>query len=847
MTTPQHLRPHLVVLPLGGPWCTYNFGERIPEGVRDSAVILYARHGQQRIGYEGQPERATLSSEQADGLVAMVNETVSGLLGSNPALLAALRPLLEDGSLKWVTSFHDLPLSELAPLWSEMGAVVTMVDEIDLPAVPPTFATRPPLPPGRWPRMVPGTPEETDEDRPLASAARGTAHDWHRAVVQQLKLDEHDVGIEDAQVAGLLTRAGGLTPFVVEGAAPVEADTDLGEWLDARWADLAPVAPNFVRAMRQRCLAVAQVRGVRAGEPVQALAYAFAVPEEAPQRTVPDLEALERFTDRCRLQLVVLEGAGAKASQEVPRGLADLWRVHGHGGSPSLRIRSPEACETLADVFVERDQWERENGMAAASCRVFADPSYGATWVLTSADRDSRGEPMVAHSETVQLGERRPFWAWVDEELTGQWIYGDVGTNRSLCSAKASEPAPGLDRVSVSWTEPSQAFDSARVRFEISEATAMVPGEPRTTERVDRDAVLLACDDEGWIVYATLHGSAVAGVWVATVSADHALTGLLRVADEGKRRVDADDAQRDPRLEHARWLAVGYWAYLRRRYAVVKPGRAPREPAEAITALKAAAEALPDVPWIQLQHGRSLSRAGHPREAMVAWEKVGAEATVDRARAHLALGDPEEALRLADEALVYADDRRARYVRGMALDALGKGREAADELMAASRVPTIPTTFDEASIERMAVRGEYLAAGTATILQELGDHEAVLAHLDATKSNDALACMLRATSLRALGRKEEALVQLERARDKGHDGARQEILELQTSALKVTPPSRGLTDTSDEVDIGDRVIHKKYGPGEVVDVEDGAQTKVAVEFDSGVSRTLLLRFVEVQR
>lgn len=127
--------------------------------------------------------------------------------------------------------------------------------------------------------------------------------------------------------------------------------------------------------------------------------------------------------------------------------------------------------------------------------------------------------------------------------------------------------------------------------------------------------------------------------------------------------------------------------------------------------------------------------------------------------------------------------------------------------------------------------------GTALALQALGRFDESLAIFDALHGGPRR--MEHAGCLEAAGRIEEALKQLERAREHGAPGATDEILRLQRAAGL---PRRATAEPASDLDIGDVVEHARFGRGTVVDVEDGPTVKVTVEFEHG-ERTLPARAV----
>jgi hypothetical protein len=97
--------------------------------------------------------------------------------------------------------------------------------------------------------------------------------------------------------------------------------------------------------------------------------------------------------------------------------------------------------------------------------------------------------------------------------------------------------------------------------------------------------------------------------------------------------------------------------------------------------------------------------------------------------------------------------------------------------------------------------------------------------------------LLRATLFQALGREADAVnILMKRANDGSADAAKRLQEVRSAAALAFKAP----TGRPEEIDVEDRVLHSKFGPGVVTDAVsvNGRNVRATVDFDDGVTRTL---------
>ena len=404
--------------------------------------------------------------------------------------------------------------------------------------------------------------------------------------------------------------------------------------------------------------------------------------------------------------------------------------------------------------------------------------------------------------------------------ILGIAIHGRESLPRSFAPFEKA-PAPTLETF-VKFDEP------ARSTFISGEAARYVAGESARIAplEVREDGMLFFGFRVDW-------ADELRGWWAGVQSradlgpvASHS---LLRLSDAAGEWIHADDPGRPPDLERARWLTVADVAGDRR----LRGGGSTREDT---LLLARASAALPDAPGVHRRYARALEAERRFEEALSVLDGVAPalddRAACDRARVLLGLGRPDEALdALRAVALEHhPSPALSAHVRGLALRALQRHEEAVASFRDASsgrdcRYPSEAYFF---GLPLSAVEQE------VETLHQLGRFEEAIARLGPLLSGRAR--RLHGQCLEGLERWDDALAQYEKARDIGDPSAVSAILDLGRKRSLLARPRTSPKDGA--IDVGWTVAHAKLGTGTVLDVEDGATTRVLVVFENGSEKWL---------
>lgn len=240
----------------------------------------------------------------------------------------------------------------------------------------------------------------------------------------------------------------------------------------------------------------------------------------------------------------------------------------------------------------------------------------------------------------------------------------------------------------------------------------------------------------------------------------------------------------------------------------------------ATAAAKEDAEALGNVTAGTDQNGRGIPPAGCATHARYLHARIAASSD-----------DPDVvASALEDFAAVVADAQAAEDEKQPFLRKNDAGEIVSVDLDAVVFLET--TIHPELSRSQ---RANLARLKRAEIFCKRRAYETALRELDGL--DDLPDDLLRATLFQALGREADAVnILMKRANDGSAEAAKRLQDVRSAAALTFKAPS----GRPEEIDVEDRVIHSKFGPGVVTDAVsvNGRNVRATVDFDDGVTRTL---------
>lgn len=360
-----------------------------------------------------------------------------------------------------------------------------------------------------------------------------------------------------------------------------------------------------------------------------------------------------------------------------------------------------------------------------------------------------------------------------------------------------------------------------RTTFIVGEAAKSIAGEsPRIA--------VLEVDDAGTLYFSFRidWADALRGWWagVGSIHDDRPIepSSLVRSSDAEDRWIDP--AELSPALQRAHLLTLARVAEERRL------NRRGAGSAEDTRLLARAASSL-ESPGVHLRHARALEAEGRFAESLAVLESIASAfedgAAHDRARALLGLDRPREALEVLDALVVNATASMA-LVRGQVLTALSRHDEALSSFRDAS---TLPRSSYEACVFGLPLSAVEREVET---LYRLARYEEAIVAVAPLFS--ARARLLHGRCYEGLARWNEAVAQYEKARELGEPAAVTALLELGRKRSLLTQKPTLPQDGS--IDVGWTVSHPKLGTGTVLDVEDGATTRVLVALERGGEKWL---------
>ena len=235
----------------------------------------------------------------------------------------------------------------------------------------------------------------------------------------------------DADLEGLTTRDGELESF---GDNPwgVGSGGAVDDLLHAVWQPLEQRLPNAVLELRRRVLAVAMVddgEGPRLRYLVIRPHSSDRLRERGVERGHPgsfETDALPAWIGFG--SLAVLEGGAPGDVVDVrlangrtfqlPMALREFRSRHADVGDGEASVGAE--FHSLAEWADDSERFRRQNGGASPDRFVaFGRDGHGNAYVFDRDRLDTRNDPLVAawDSHTLEVGERRPFWTYLDGHL----------------------------------------------------------------------------------------------------------------------------------------------------------------------------------------------------------------------------------------------------------------------------------------------------------------------------------------------------------------------------------------------------------------------------------------------